>query len=126
MNWKQLHTAATPAEREELLIMMFRTIEARKQRLILARGRLLRERRRAARLHFINERRMPYTKRLTRALVNGSIFFIIATLSVATWIIAAHIQPVYGAPLLFGYSLILIAALAVKPYKRISLTLERF
>jgi len=125
MNWKQLYTTATPQEREEILLTMFRTIAARQQRLILARGRLLRERRRAARLHFIHDRRTPLAQRFTLGLLRSMIVFIAVTLSVATWLIAAHIPPMYGAPLLFGYDLLLLAILLFKPYRRISLTLER-
>jgi len=113
MNWQQLHTAATPAEREEILIMMFRTIEARQHRIILARGRLVRNRRRAIIAHFLGDRRLaprPTRSRLTQIMF----MFILSTLSIATWLIAAHIQPAYGAPLLFSY-LLLIATLLIKP-----------
>lgn len=124
MNWQQLYTTATPAEREEILIMMLRTIEARQQKLILARGRLLRERRRAARLHFIHDRRIPPVTRTTRNLLRTLTMFILSTISITVFMISAHIQPMYGAPLLFGYDLLLIALLLIKPTQRISLSVR--
>jgi len=117
MNWNQLYTAATPAEREEILIAMLQAIETRQQRLIFARGRLLRNQRHATIAHFIGDRRLaphPTRSRLTQLMF----IFILATLSVTTWLIAAHIQPAYGAPLVFGYNLVLIAILLIKPSRR--------
>ncbi len=125
MNWEQLYTAATPAEREEILITMFQALEARQQKVVLSRGRLLRERRRTARLHFIRDRRVPINKRIARALVRSSFIFILVTLSIAAWLITANIHPMYGAPLLLGYNLILLAILLAKPYQRVSLSLAK-
>lgn len=115
MNWKQLYTAATPAEREELLILMLQHIEARQQKIILARGRLLRERRRKSIAHILGDRRLA-----PRSIPIAQIgfIFILSTLSIATWLIAVHIQPMYGAPLIFGYNLLLITILLIKPYQR--------
>lgn len=124
MNWKQLYTTATPAEREEILILMLQTIEAREQRLILARGRLLRERRRAARLHFVRDRRVPPVTRATRNLLRTLTMFILSTISITVFLISARIEPRYGAPLLFGYDLLLIALLLIKPTQRISLSVR--
>lgn len=120
MEWKKLYTTATPAEREELLILMLQTIEARQQRLILARGRLVRNRRRAIIAHFIGDRRLA--PRPT-PILQFMFMFILSTLSIATWLIAAHIQPAYGAPLIFSY-LLLIATLLIKPTQRISLSVR--
>ena len=124
MNWQQLYTTATPAEREEILILMLQTIEARQQRIILARGRLLRERRRAARLHFIRDRRIPPVTRTTRNLLRTLTMFILSTISITVFLVSANIQPMYGAPLLFGYDLLLIAMLLIKPTQRISLSVR--
>lgn len=123
MEWKNLYTTATPAEREEILIAMLQAIEARQQRLILARGRLVRNRRRAIIAHFIGDRRLA--PRPTRSrVIQFTFIFILTTLSLTTWLIAAHIQPMYGAPLLFGYDLLLIALLLIKPTQRISLSVR--
>ena len=124
MNWQQLYTTATPAEREEILILMLQTIEARQQRIILARGRLLRERRRAARLHFVRDRRIPPVTRTTRNLLRTLIMFILSTISITVFLVSANIRPAYGAPLLFGYDLLLIALLLIKPTQRISLSVR--
>ena len=124
MNWQQLYTTATPAEREKILILMLQTIEARQQRIILARGRLLRERRRAARLHFVRDRRIPPVTRTTRNLLRTLTMFILSTISITVFLVSAHIQPMYGAPLLFGYALLLIALLLIKPTQRISLSVR--
>lgn len=122
MNWNQLYTTATPQERDEMLLLMLQTLEARQQRLILARGRLLRERRHAQRLHYLHDRRTPRPQRLTRTLLRSITLFIAITVSITTWLIAAHIPPMYGAPLLFGYDLLLLTILVLKPYKRMSLS----
>jgi hypothetical protein len=121
MNWKQLHRHAR--KREEILIMMLQ-LEARQQRIILARGRLLRERRRAARLHFIRDRRIPPVTRTTRNLLRTLTMFILSTISITVFLVSANIQPRYGAPLLFCYDLLLIAMLLIKPTQRISLSIQ--
>jgi hypothetical protein len=121
MNWQQLYTASTPAEREEILILMLQTIEAHQQRLILARGRLVRNRRQKLIAHFLGDRRLaPRPTHITQFIF----LFILATLSVSTWLIASHIQPMYAAPLIFGYNLLLLAILTYKPHRRISLSVR--
>lgn len=117
MNWQQLYTTATPLEREQLLLLMLRTVDAHQRRLIFARGRLHRERRRMQLAHFIGDRRLA-PRPTTSWVIRLSFIFIITTLSLTTWLVAAHIQPNYGAPLLFGYNLLLIAVLSIKPNRQ--------
>jgi hypothetical protein len=118
MNWKQLYTAATPAEREELLFEMFRTIEACENRKVLVRGRLLRERRRETIAHFIGDRRLQSLVRRRKTLwTTGLIFAAIVTWSVAAFE-ALHAQPIYGAFLVIGFDLLLATVLLIKPYLR--------
>jgi hypothetical protein len=114
MNWRQLHTAATPEERLELMLHLLETIERRQRRLVRVGWGFRRERRRQRAAHFIGDRRLRHRSPLLRALW----LYTLATLSIATWLIAAHIQPIYGAPLLFGYNLLLLAILLIKPYRR--------
>ena len=114
MNDHQLYTAATPAERTELLLLMLAQLERRQRRVILAGLRLRRERRRARIAHYIGDRRL----RPNRSIYRWLWIYILTTLSIATWLIAAHVQPMYGAPLLFGYNLLLLAILLIKPYQR--------
>ena len=118
MNWNQLYTTATPEEREEILLLMLQTLEARQQRLVLARGRLVRERRRAQRLHYLHDRRTPRPRRITRNLLRSLTLFIALTVSITTWLIAAHIPPMYGAPLLLGYDLLLLTILLRTPTRK--------
>ena len=121
MNWHQLHTAATPEERAELLCLMLAHIERRQRRLIVANLRLRRERRRRPVAHYIGDRRL----RRGGALYRWLWIYTLTTLSLATWLIAAHIQPIYGAPLLFGYNLLLLAILLIKPHQRLAATVNR-
>ena len=118
MNWKQLYTAATPAEREEILIAMLQTIETRQQRLILARGRLLRERRRETIAHFIGDRRLQSTNRRRKVFWTAGLI----CAAIVTWSVAAfealHAQPIYGALLVIGFDLYLATVLLIKPYLR--------
>jgi hypothetical protein len=118
MNWKQLYTAATPEEREELLLEMFRVHEARQNRKVLVRGRLLRERRRETIAHFIGDRRLQSLVRRRKTLwTTGLIFAAILTWSVAAFE-ALHAQPIYGAFLVIGFDLFLATVLLIKPYLR--------
>jgi len=125
MNWKQLYTAATPLEREEILIAMLQAVEARQQRLILARGRLVRNRRRATIAHFIGDRRLQSFVRRRKTLWTAGL----VSAAIVTWSVAAfeaiHAQPIYGAFMVIGFDLFLATVLLLKPYRRISLTLER-
>lgn len=114
MNDHQLYTAATPAERTELLLLMLAQLERRQRRVILAGLRLRRERRRTRIAHYIGDRRL----RPNRSIYRWLWIYILTTLSIATWLIAAHVQPMYGAPLLAGYNLFLLAILLIKPYQR--------
>jgi hypothetical protein len=131
MNWKQLYTAATPAEREELLLEMFRLHEARQNRVIfvplsinavlMGRGQgwgLLRERRRETIAHFIGDRRLQSLVRRRKTLwTTGLSFAAIVTWSVAAFE-ALHAQPIYGAFLVIGFDLLLATVLLIKPYLR--------
>lgn len=118
MNWKQLYTTATPAEREELLIMMLQSIEARQNRKVLVRGRLLRERRRETIAHFIGDRRLQSIIRRRKTLwITGLISAALVTWSVAAFE-ALHAQPIYGAFLVIGFDLFLATVLLIKPYLR--------
>jgi hypothetical protein len=115
MNWKQLFALATPEERIELLALMFHTIEARQNKLVIANRQLIRERRGAFRgAHFLNDKR----RRLTPRHVYLSTFMLIlATMSIGVWISIFHLPPAYAAPLMFAHLAALGAILTIKPYK---------
>jgi len=117
MNWEQLYTTATPAEREEILISMFQAIEARQMKIILARGRLRRERRRVARLHFVNERRLMRSRlqRTRSILFKGIFLFIFSTMSIATCLIAVSVHPKYSVAIMLYYLASLMGMFLVKP-----------
>jgi hypothetical protein len=58
VNWKQIHTTATPQERGEIAMLLLARIEAHNGRVLVLPHRLVRERRRfPARYHLVNERR---------------------------------------------------------------------
>lgn len=117
MNWKQRFASATPKEREDILFCMLQTVEARKNKNIIARGRLVKERRGPfAGAHFLNDRRRPISRNLFRALFIS----IMLTVTIALFLVAIHIPLEYGAPLILFYDLSLIALLLIKPYKKIS------
>jgi len=120
MNWRQLHTASTSDERIELLIEIASRVEAHKRRLLLVRGRLIRERRRQQPWHFIGDRRttaLSGAERRRRATYKLLFIGIAPVLLGATWAIAIRSQPIHGAALILGYDIILAAILFTKPYK---------
>lgn len=122
MNWRQLYTACGPKQRLELLLEMLRRIEARPAPIVLAGGRLRRERRQAYVAHFIHDRRGRY---LTRAVLRLLFLFTLGTVSLSLWLVALRPQgvpPSVGAPLVFAYDLLLIVLLLINP-SRIRLAL---
>jgi len=119
MNWRQLYTASTEEERLELLFEMHRRIEARPKPIVLAGGRLRRERRRERIAHFIRDRRGRYA---SRALLRTLFLFTLGTVSFGVWLVALHVPREIAAPLVFAYDVMLIALLLIDP-ARITLTL---
>lgn len=121
MNWSQIYNSLTPEERIEAAIIILQTIEARQSKLVLAKGRLLRERRRALlNAHYINNRRRIPSVRST--LYRSAFIFTLLTASIGVWLVAFHIPPSYAAPLMFLHLAALSAILLIKPYKpRLSL-----
>jgi hypothetical protein len=118
MPWKQLYTSNTPDDRIEIALHMLRVVTTRRRRRLLVGLRLVRERRGGwRRFHYIHNRRAPgrAARRLSRILF----MFILATLSLATWLVALHIHPRHGAPMLFAWSMLLLTVLLVKPYRRV-------
>ena len=115
MNWQQLYTTLTPAEREELLITMFRTLEARHNRKVFVRGRLLQNRRRGDIAHFIGDRRLLHTQRRHKNRWTAAL----AVTSIIGWVLSVALQPAYGAALVILIDLMLITVLLVKPYLRL-------
>lgn len=112
MNWKQLHTSATPEERLELLLHMLQTIEARQRRLVFTGHRWVRNRRgHFPGAHFLNDRR-----RHTRARVASLLTFVtvLVTVSAVTWA-AALASPQSAGPILFFHITALLGVLAFKP-----------
>lgn len=114
MNWNQLYTSSTPEERLEAVMLMLSTIEERKQRLILSRGRLVREKRgNFPGAHFINDRR-----RLRRSLPSTisklSFGFILTTVSTATWLFFIHAPSDLAAPTLLFHLVSIMAILLIR------------
>lgn len=119
MNWTQLHTASTEEERLELLLHMLHTLEARQSPIILAGGRLRRERRSERVAHFIRDRR---GRQLNRAIPRALYIFILGTVFFTLWLVALNIPPEFGAPLVFTYTVMLTAFLLMDP-ARVTLVL---
>lgn len=120
MNWNQLYTSSTAEERLEVLIHMLVVIEARQNKRILARGRLIHERRGPfAGAHFLNDRRTSLSIRVLRmGRGRGGVFtfFILLTVSITIWLSFFHLPPIYAAPLMFFHLASLTALLVIKPY----------
>lgn len=115
MNWKQLYEATTPAQRQEIAWLLLHRIHARQsstQRTkpidyfltIYPKG-----------YHFIG----GHHRKDLLALYRGMFMFILATVSLAAWLVALQVRPGYGAPLLFAWSMLLLTVLLIKPYKRV-------
>ena len=106
MNWNQLYASSTAEERFEVLLHMLVVIEARQNKRILARGRLIHERRGPfAGAHFLNDRRTSLSIRVLRmGRGRGGVFtfFILLTVSITIWLsfgvrsVASHAQPAGG------------------------------
>jgi hypothetical protein len=129
MNWKQLYASATPQEREAMLLSMLRTIEARQNTKVIARGQIIRERRGSFRgAHFLNDRRSSSPK--LRSSIWGrlgggprpvfllSFMTILAIGSIGVWISFFELPPAYAAPLMLFHLVALSAILVIKPYRR--------
>lgn len=121
MNWNQLYTSSTPEERIEAALLMLSTIEERKQRLILSRGRIVREKRgNFPGAHFLNDRRR-LRRSLPSVLTRLSYIFILLTVSTATWLFFMHAPAALAAPILLFHtisiSVILLSRLKTSPQK---------
>lgn len=115
MNWKQLYASATPQEREYIMFLMLQTIEARKNKNIVARGRLIKERRGPfAGAHFLNDRRKASLRRNVYRILFISILLLVSS---TTFLVAYNIPNKYGAPLIFFYNIGLLLILLIKPYR---------
>ncbi len=114
-NWKRLYNLADHSERLDAILLLARTIEARENKRVLVRGRLLLERRRLQAAHYIGDRRERYP--ITRAASLMTFIAVLVTVSVATWGVAIT-QPIHiGAPALFFHLTALMGVFAFKPYK---------
>ena len=118
MNWNQLYTSSTSQERLETVLHVLCTIEERKQRLVLARGRLVREKRGPfPGAHFLNDRRR-LRPRLPQILNKLAFVSILLTVSTATWLFVLYAPPQLAAPTLLLHLVGLSAVLVIKPYKQ--------
>lgn len=116
MNWNQLYTSSTPEERLEAALLMLSAIEERKQRLVLSRGRLVREKRGPfPGAHFLNDRRR-LRPRLSEAITKSMYLFILLTVSVATWLFVMHAPAQLALPVMVLHLVGLMAVLIIKPY----------
>jgi hypothetical protein len=120
MNWNQLYTSATPEERFETVLHMLRTIEERQQRLVLSRGRLVREKRgNFPGAHFLNDRRR-LRRSLPSVLTKVSYIFILLTVSIATWLFVLYAPAQLAIPTMLLHLVGLTAVLLFKPYRSIT------
>jgi hypothetical protein len=118
MRLKRLYTSATPQERDEMLLLMLQTIETRKNKKVIARGRLIRERRGPfAGAHFLNNRRKASLRRNLHRILFIAILLLVSS---TTFLVAYNIPNNYGAPLIFLYNIGLLMILLIKPYRWIS------
>ncbi len=123
MNWKQLYTSATPEERIELYMLMFQTIEARQNKLILAKGRLIHERRDPfPKFHRVGgERRssIPLWKRsMIKTARHISIVLSVGALTGGVATVALSVSTVQGLVTVLAYEVAVVALLYFKPKKR--------
>lgn len=117
MNWNQLYTSSTPEERMELTLLMLSAIEERKQRLVLSRGRLVREKRgNFPGAHFLNDRRR-LRRSLPSVLTRLSYIFILLTVSIATWLFILYAPAQLAIPTMLLHLVGLTAVLLFKPYR---------
>lgn len=115
MNWNQINASATQQEQTEAILLMLQTIETRRNRRIVSRGRLIHERRGAfPGAHFVNQRRR---RLIPRPVYLASFMLILAISSIGVWISFFHLPPVYAAPLMLIHLTMLSAILIIKPYK---------
>ena len=120
MNWQQLYLAATPQEREEILLLLLERLVIGRHRPVLVGGRLVANRRRLPYgWHFIHDRRMPPLRRRKLHLLRGTWFFILAVLSLSIWLLAFNSEPELAAPLILGYLLFILSILLIKPRRRL-------
>lgn len=115
MNWNQINASANPEEQIEAITLMLRTLQTRRNRRIVSRGRLIHERRGAfPGAHFVNQRRR---RLIPRPVYLASFMLILAVASIGVWISFFHLPPVYAAPLMLIHLTMLSAILIIKPYK---------
>jgi hypothetical protein len=120
MNWQQIHVSSTPEERIEALTLMLRVLEARHNRRVFLRGRLILERRRTQAAHWIADRRGRYP--WSRVIIPFTFLFILLTVSTATGLFVLNAPTEYAAPVLFFYLTSLWAVLAFKPKNKYQLS----
>lgn len=117
MNWNQINTSTTPEERLEIALLILRTIEERQQRLILSRGRLVREKRgNFPGAHFLNDRRRLRRPTL-RVITLASFAFMLLTVSAATWAFVLYAPAQLAALAMTMHITMLLLIITVKPYK---------
>ncbi len=116
MHIKQLYKISNNKEREEITALILQVIEERKQRIVFSRGRLVREKRgNFPGAHFLNDRRR-LRRSLTRTISLTSFAFILATVSIATWLFVLH-APASLAALALGVHITMLSLiLYIKPY----------
>jgi hypothetical protein len=113
MNWKQIHASSTPEEQLEALTLMLRVLQARHNRRVFLRGRLIMERRRNQTAHWVTERRGRFA--WSRVIIPLTFLFILITVSTATGLFVMNAPAEYAAPVSFFYLTSLWAVLAFKP-----------
>lgn len=114
MTWKKLYSRSTPEEQIEFVLNALRTIETRKNKLVLAGTRIVRERRGPfAGAHFIRDRRRRQTRSL---LYRWTFIFILLTVSIGTWAFTLHVPAHIGAPVMATHLASLTGLLLFKPY----------
>ena len=120
MNFRQLHTSATPQERQETIEQMLQTIEARQHRLVIVNGRLIRDRRsvnfRCA--HFLNDKRR-------HRITPGERLLLGLTLNLGIWSLSLPHAPQIAVPIvavnLFALSLLFLVHPMPKPIEHSAL-----
>lgn len=93
MNWKQLYSRSTPDDRFEAVILMLRTIETRREVVVV----------------YIDLRRI-----LLRAMFIG----ILGMLTFTTTIITAKAEPILAAPIITLYLATIFSLLLLKSQKQ--------
>ncbi len=102
MNWKQLYNAATPAERDQISLLLLQNSPI--YAVLPAAG-----------YHYVGAQR----KIKNAQVLYMSIFmFILLTMSVTSWLVLFNVSPAYGAPCVLFWFIFIFSIFCMRPARR--------